>query len=381
MLLFVTLKGYYSLQGPISLQTWCSFRPVIPADLSENEFQESESELSELSGSDEDNNESMIPVLNEEIGVILNRVRKIVKFFKLSPTKNSILQQYVTKKTNKEMSLLIDCRTRWNTIEIMIERFLKIKDCVNNALKTLNLTNHIIDEQGIRSLKNLLNILKPIKLAVEALSRRDTNLIMSEGIFKFLLETLKENKSNIAERMLSAIILRIKERRNENLISLIQFLQNPELLKENVEFEVLKLSTKNEIIKTAKKINDRLFCNSVIIDEDAEDVQIINTPETTSLSEKLQLKINSMQQTMQINADNINKSFTREVNMYNKSGQFTHNLKQLRESLNTIRPTSTESERIFSIAGNFVTKKRSSLRDDSLNALCFLKSHFNSNVD
>ena len=35
----------------------------------------------ELSGSDEDNNETMIPVLNEEIGVILNRVRNIVNFF------------------------------------------------------------------------------------------------------------------------------------------------------------------------------------------------------------------------------------------------------------------------------------------------------------
>lgn len=42
----------------------------------------------------------------------------------------------------------------------------------------------------------------------------------------------------------------------------------------------------------------------------------------------------------------------------------------------TIRPTSVDSERAFSVSGNFATKIRSRLADDTLNMLCVLKSCF-----
>jgi hypothetical protein len=46
------------------------------------------------------------------------------------------------------------------------------------------------------------------------------------------------------------------------------------------------------------------------------------------------------------------------------------------EEEKTIKPTSVESERGFSASDNFVTKLRSSLEDDTLNALCFLRAYF-----
>jgi hypothetical protein len=41
------------------------------------------------------------------------------------------------------------------------------------------------------------------------------------------------------------------------------------------------------------------------------------------------------------------------------------------EYLKTMKPTSVKSERGFSAIGNFVIKLRSSLEDDTLNAICF----------
>ena len=46
--------------------------------------------------------------------------------------------------------------------------------------------------------------------------------------------------------------------------------------------------------------------------------------------------------------------------------------------LTTLQPTSVESERAFSAAGTICTKIRSSLNDETLDMLCFLKAYYNS---
>ena len=117
----------------------------------------SDSELSDESTYFEDYN-IQVPNINSDINIILNRLRKIVKYLKLSPTKNSILQNKVKEKHGKELSLLLDCRTRWNTIVVMIERYLKIKESVNDTLNFLNIENYIIEENDITILENLMNI-------------------------------------------------------------------------------------------------------------------------------------------------------------------------------------------------------------------------------
>jgi hAT family C-terminal dimerisation region len=46
------------------------------------------------------------------------------------------------------------------------------------------------------------------------------------------------------------------------------------------------------------------------------------------------------------------------------------------KSIPSIPLTSVESERCFSASGNIVTKLRSSMNDDTLDAISFLRSHF-----
>ena len=44
--------------------------------------------------------------------------------------------------------------------------------------------------------------------------------------------------------------------------------------------------------------------------------------------------------------------------------------------LASTKPTSIASEQAFSVAGLFVTKVRSSLGDDTIDALCMLRAYF-----
>ncbi|GBN53213.1 hypothetical protein AVEN_191993-1, partial [Araneus ventricosus] len=55
----------------------------------------------------------VIPRYND----LLQKVRKVVKLFERSPTKYDMyLQKYVKEDTGKELSLILDCRTLWNSL-------------------------------------------------------------------------------------------------------------------------------------------------------------------------------------------------------------------------------------------------------------------------
>jgi len=92
------------------------------------------------------------------------------------------------------------------------------------------------------------------------------------------------------------------------------------------------------------------------------------------LAQELSQRINSssIQTTTQPNFDKLKKEFQ----IFKSTGNRTENLEKLCNALDRIQPTSTESERTFSVAGNFLSKLRCKLSDKSLSALVFLKYYF-----
>lgn len=90
--------------------------------------------------------ESVPPVYQPEVKDIINHIRQVSKFFRYSPVRNSILQKHVVEKEGKELNLLLDCKTRWNSLVPMIERFLKLNGYIKKALTDLGKTELIKDE-------------------------------------------------------------------------------------------------------------------------------------------------------------------------------------------------------------------------------------------
>ena len=78
-----------------------------------------------------------VPAFNVEIENILKKVRKVIKIFRRSPMKSKLLQKYVLLEQNKELSLVLDCKTRWSSMYEMIERFICLKKCISKALLDL----------------------------------------------------------------------------------------------------------------------------------------------------------------------------------------------------------------------------------------------------
>ena len=58
-------------------------------------------------------------------------------------SENEVLQKYVLLKQNKELSLVLDCKTRWSSMYKMVERFICLKKCISKALLDLSIEHGI----------------------------------------------------------------------------------------------------------------------------------------------------------------------------------------------------------------------------------------------
>ena len=147
---------------------------------------------------DDEINESIsLPKVKVHFQSVIIKVRKIVKLLRKSPVKNDVLQEEVKKHHGREVALILDCRTRWNSLLAMIQQFLKIIEQIGVVLADIS-PSLICTEQELDILTDIVDVLEPVKLAAEALCRKNATLLTAEGIFKFLVNKLNQKNPAFA---------------------------------------------------------------------------------------------------------------------------------------------------------------------------------------
>lgn len=64
-----------------------------------------------------------ITLIDNNYRDVIDKVRTVVKIFRKFPVKtDECLNKYVKEKFGQEYSLMLDCRTRWNSLANMLER-------------------------------------------------------------------------------------------------------------------------------------------------------------------------------------------------------------------------------------------------------------------
>lgn len=305
--------------------------------------------------------------------------------FKNSPVRNAILQSYVKEVEKKELFLLLDCKTRWNSLESMLARYIRISKHVRKALDTLNLTFMATTDAEENHCEDIINALKPIRVAVEALSRKNVNLLAADSILKFLFTKLENQHTELGDEFLSSLKRKLTDRRSSSLLSAFKYLHDPvnSCCEKSAFFQTY---SKTELIKEAKAYLVRLFSTSTQEDQAVSDsgddaVIVNNSDEEEDMAKQLEKYVQHCSKPnaniAQHAANQLFSSFRNELNVYEKSGQKTQNVQRLIGAFNTIKPTSTQNERNFSTSGNFVSQKRTRLSDAAIDSLCFLKFFFN----
>lgn len=153
------------------------------SDTESDETASFEYDSSDIESESENYNGSVPTRLLPKIKLALEKVRKVVLLFKRSPGKNAVLQEHVKRLHGRELKLKMDCKTRWNSAETMLERFLFLYEPCKSALRELCLDKYLLDED-IALLEDLQQSLQPLKMAVTELSKRDTDLLKCEGSFQ-----------------------------------------------------------------------------------------------------------------------------------------------------------------------------------------------------
>ena len=190
-----------------------------------------------------------------DIKTTIQKVRRIVKLFRKSPKKNDILQTHVKSEFYKVLMLILDTKTRWNSLLEMIERFLKLKKCIEKAL--IDLDEQFSVSQGEYLLMdNIFLALQPMKLAIEGLGRRDANLLTADGILKLIFSQLDNNDSVPHLESKMSLEKRVRERIQNDIFGVLKYLHDPDsILEENLFF----VPQKSSIHKTIKSLLCRLY--------------------------------------------------------------------------------------------------------------------------
>ncbi|GBM88966.1 hypothetical protein AVEN_269064-1 [Araneus ventricosus] len=224
----------------------------------------------------------VIPRCND----LLQKVRKVVKLFKRSPTKYDMyVQKYVKEDTGKELSLILDCRTRWNNLLAMIERFHKLKVCIDKSSIDIG-SDTTFSELEWSKIKDPIESLQPFKLAVEALCRRDSTLLTAETTLKFILEKLVTQDTMLSAELSEALRERIKERRT--VVTGI-YLQNPKTMMMIQDELIIHLLCRKKSYTTRKKnILERVIQDDSF--NESTDNIVENNLDSSSLKNDLRLQ-------------------------------------------------------------------------------------------
>jgi len=358
---------------------------------------------------DEDEEDGLSVTLSlSPVEVVLNyrdliaKVRKTVKIFKKSPTKNDIyLQKYVQEEYGKKLELILDCKTRWNSLLNMLERFYNLRLCISKALIDIKSEIYFTDEEWSK-INDLKLCLEPVKLGVEVICRRDSTLITTETTLRFILEKLDKQSTLLSTDLATAFRKRITQRRTDLSGTLI-YLQNPNKFEhdlKNFKDTTFAMPKKTVIRKEIKNLLERVLSNTrednssnksdtdtasnYFEENQDQDIQEDKQQPNLSLQEELEFKLQeNYSEVIESKglSEDIDKILKKEMSAFESDGTKGKYLRMTYEYLLTITPTSVEAERAFSAAGYFCNDLRSSLGDETINSLCFLRSYFQNSTN
>ena len=313
----------------------------------------------------------------------LQFIEKENSFYTVSKRMVISFQETCEKELGKQLVVLRDSKTRWNSLLAMVKRFLEVKTPLAKTLLTLKHIHLLPSDSEIKCLEDMVESLETIETGSLALGRRECSLTKADRIFQFMLEKLEQQSSEISSRLLERLRIRILERREEVLSSLLFFLEDPASYLSALETGnlPLPLAGKNEIARAARDIHVRLFPPSeeqAPVEEERGEREAV--PKKKSKAEELDEFLASKsgppaQEKNPFTPQEILVCLKREIAVFETTSVRPIFLNNVYNSLVTLPPSSIEAERSFSAAGLFITKLRTRLGDNTINNLFFLRSY------
>ena len=170
----------------------------------------SDSEREETPGSEWENVGDATVTLN--VGGVLQRLRDVVRVFRRRASLMDELREVTARKeyNGKRLCVKLDCKTRWYSTFLMVERTLRILPAMNNVLSRHSTPISANDNKALREISA---VLAPFKRAILVLCESKTTLLHADKVLQLLIRDLEEIGTEMAEFLLTELKTEIKKRR------------------------------------------------------------------------------------------------------------------------------------------------------------------------
>ena len=293
----------------------------------------------------------------EDIHKMIKKVRSISKHFRMSPLANEGLQHHVLKFHDKELQLIMNVRTRWSSMFAMLERFSFLHPCIKKALKDEK-KEDLLKDIDFEFLDELIDALRPLEYLTRKLCQRDANLFTTDAVFSVALNKLLQLDTRTSNTLYNSIFKRLSERRT--IISDVLYYLHTGKLERGPTF-AFNMSDRLSILNFMKKLVCRLTSGVEQNQDDqvnSEDCEEPPIEPVQTMEEEMELELKRMLQTSPSIIANkpltLLQKIKREMELFEDGGTLGKNLQFVYDVLSIVKPTSVESERVFSSSETFV---------------------------
>lgn len=301
----------------------------------------------------------------------ITKARHLSSSIKCSSKRSTKLREILTSMHMKEMNLMVDVPTRWNSLFMMVERLLLLKPAVevlltNAIIDDHDLTEYNLEDSEWRKLENLVEILKPFKHMTDYFSSDKTSNASSiVPIYKNILEDIDQARLDIPE------IRFITDKLHTELVSLKDCFHTESNMLAcaldpywNIDFDrrTLESILKPELDKVSSSlpsINENSIHNGHRIFQRRKE----SSDESRQKDE--------LTKYMEVEVDKP----VDFISWWTLHADHFPNLYSIAKRIMTRRSTSVASEAQFSRAGHMIGRRRARLGDESIAACMFLKSN------
>ena len=324
---------------------------------------------------------------------ILAKCRRLVGHFKHSAlATDGLIRKQKTLGFKKSLCVVQEVATRWNSTFYMMQRLVQLKQPIRlyleDTMTEVEMKSYELSEHQWSVVKSILSLLEGVDQVTTTLSgERYSTLSWCLPLLFGLRDTAKPDKND--NTVLSAIKRKFTEQLNLRFELNALEMDSPMIFSAALDprfrrLSFLSESQQSELLELLVSAAESISCNTASATNESNDAAAESAEPPSKKRSVLDRLLGEEKLDDESSIQDEVKSYLQErpikrkddpLSWWKVNGSRFPHLERLAKRYLAIPATSTPSERVFSVAGIVVDKRRAALTPEMIDALVFLNKN------